>query len=375
MPTPISILSTGLTAFGEHWKLSLKDLIVQAVDEALDNANLTIDAINKIYIGNMLGAQSDGQSQLGAIIASHYGTNAPAIRVEAACASGGVAVAEAFQYLQANTDQNVLVIGAEKMTNQSADVMARYLSQAASNEERIAGATFPSLYALLAQTHMHTFGTTNEQLTLPAVLGHKAAMDNPLAQFRREITVEKVIASTPIATPLNILHCSPITDGAAAVILTNKEHSHAKAALLASSMATDSLGLAERESLTEIKATRLAAEKLFDQTDITREHIHAIELHDCFSIAYLLAIEDMGFVKKGKAGETVKQIAAGESNLPKINLSGGLKAFGHPVGATGVKQIVSIVRAMQENDNLHYGLTHNIGGSGATCVMHLIEKK
>jgi len=249
---------------------------------------------------------------------------------------------------------------------------------AGSNEERLAGATFPGLYAILARAHMEKFGTTLEELATVAVKNHFHASLNTNAQFHKTLTVEDVMKSSKIADPLTLLECSPISDGAAAVVLTKN---HKGVRIIASEVATDTLGLAQRDSLVELRATKEAAQRAYHISHITPNDIDVAEVHDCFTIAEILAMEDLGFFSKGKAGMA---IAKGETTLGKtkrlvVNPSGGLKGCGHPVGATGIKQVVEIVQQLRgiagkrQVIGAKIGLAHNVGGSGATAVVHILK--
>jgi len=232
---------------------------------------------------------------------------------------------------------------------------------------------------LMARAHMEKYGTSKEDMAAVAVKNHYHASLNSHAQFRNQVTLEQVLKSSVIASPLKLLDCSPITDGAAAVILT-KNKNKKNIQVIASVVATDSLGVAEREDLTTLKSTVLAAKNAFQMAGITPKDIDIAEVHDCFTIAEIIAMEDLGFFKKGEAA---KAISIGKTKLgsgrPVVNTSGGLKASGHPVGATGVKQIVEIYQQLKgiagkkQVNGAKIGLTHNVGGSGATAVIHILK--
>ncbi|NCN58755.1 acetyl-CoA acetyltransferase [Candidatus Roizmanbacteria bacterium CG22_combo_CG10-13_8_21_14_all_38_20] len=376
----IGIAGVYTTKFGELWSQGFASLMKEAIYGALEDANLEIKNLDAIYVGNMLSGNFGDQEQLGAAISGELGLNIPAIKVEAACASGGIAVHQACQAVKSGSYQTVLALGIEKMTDYAPEEVAAGLMQAASEDERIAGLTFPALYALMARAHMQKYGTTESQLALVAVKNHFHASLNCKAQYPFTLTKQDVLNSTCIADPLKLYDCSPITDGASAVILTAKNQ---QVKILASQVATDSTGLAGRESITEIKATKLASQKAFASANIDPQEINVAELHDCFTIAEILALEDIGFVKKGEAGPRLEkgQFKLGSKGLI-VNTSGGLKAAGHPVGATGVKQVVEIVEQLrgsagkrQVKGEAKLGLTHNIGGSGGTAVIHILTNK
>ncbi|PIN83374.1 hypothetical protein COV61_03270 [Candidatus Micrarchaeota archaeon CG11_big_fil_rev_8_21_14_0_20_47_5] len=246
------------------------------------------------------------------------------------------------------------------------------------------GATFPALYAFMAKRHMHEYGTTEEQMASVAVKNHYNAARNPCAQYQNEITIETVMKSKVVASPLKVFDCSPITDGAAAVVLMPlekaKKYTEKPIKIIASAQASDVIALHSRRSLTELAATKIAAKKAFAQAKLTPKDIDVCEVHDCFTIAEIMAIEDLGFFKKGEGG---KASAEGKTRLDgeiPINTSGGLKGCGHPVGATGIKQIVEIAWQLRGEANqrqvkdARIGMTHNVGGSGATCAIHILEK-
>jgi len=269
----------------------------------------------------------------------------------------------------------------EKMTDHKPEDVATALMGAGSEEERMAGATFPGLYACLARVHMNEFGTTAEELAAVAVKNHFHASLNPNAQFHNTLTIEQVMKSSRIADPLKLLDCSPISDGASAVIITSKKSVHS-VAIAASVVATDTLGLAQRGSLTELKATKEAAARAYKKAGIKPTDVDVAEVHDCFTIAEILAMEDLGFYKKGKAAGAITrgETRLGTSKHLVVNPSGGLKGCGHPVGATGIKQVVEIVEQLRGHagdrqvKEARIGLAHNVGGSGATAVVHILKR-
>ena len=261
--------------------------------------------------------------------------------------------------------KTVLVIGAEKMTDVDASHATDILAGAADLEKE-QRSTFPGLYALLAQAHMKEFGTTSKQLAKIAVKNHHNALHNPKAQFHKEITVEQVLHSPMVADPLHLLDCSPISDGASAVVLSTKKH-HSTISIAGIGHGQDTLSLAERKSLTEFQATQQAAQQAYAQAGIQPKQIQAAELHDCFTIAEIFAVEDLGFCKKGHGGKYIQK------TTHELNPSGGLKACGHPVGATGVKQIAYLYEQMKLG-RWNTTLAHNVGGSGATAVVHILKQ-
>lgn len=370
----ISLIGAYQTKFGELWDKSLEDLMLEAGAGALADSRQNKNKIDLVIVANMLAEQN----HLGALAVGLLGlNNIPAMRVEAACASGGVALHQAVTAIKAGQAKNVLVIGAEKMTDKSNGEIAQALMGAASGQERQAGLTFVGLYALMARVYFDKFGATKNDLAYVAVKNHRHASRNPKAQYPFPVELETVLKSSCVASPLHLFDCSPITDGAAALVV-NSQPSGVEIA--ASQIATDSVSLTERESLTELLATKIAAKKAYEQAGIRPENIDLAEVHDCFSIAEIMAVEDLGFCGKGTG---FKKIRSGEfdhdGRLP-VNLSGGLKACGHPVGATGIKQIVELVAQLRgeagerQIKTAKIGLAHNVGGSGATATVHILRK-
>lgn len=374
----IGIAGVGITKFGELWDKSLEDLIVEAATKAIEDSKLTKSKIDALFIGNMLYGKLANQDHLGALATSLLKINCPAFRIEAACASGGLAVHLAIQSILAGSYENVLVIGAEKMTDYPSNEISLGLMGAGSEEERQAGLTFPGLYALIAKAHMQKYGTTKKQLAATAVKNHYHASLNSNAQYPFEISIESVLKSSSIVDPLTLLDSSPITDGAAAIILS-KNVKKGDVYIAGSAVSTDSLNLSERQSLTQMQATQDAAKKAYSQAKVTPSEIDLAEVHDCFTIAEILAMEDLGFCKQGEGGKFVESGKTRlEGSLP-VNTSGGLKACGHPVGATGVKQILEIAQQLKglsgkrQVKKAKVGLTQNVGGTGATSVVHILK--
>lgn len=378
-----AIIGYHTTKFGELWERSLFHLAQEAIEEAIKNAGLEKEQIDAVFFGNMMAGIIENNVHATAKIAELLEMNLPVFRTEAACASGGMAFELAATYLKANPGKTALVVGAEKMTDVSVQDVTQALSAAASGEEQNVGLTFPGLYGILAQQYLQTYNYTEEHLAHVSVKNHYHGTFNEKAQFRREITVEQVMKSTYVASPLKMLDCSPITDGAAAVVLTSNEayiKNKPAAYVHAVVSATDTISLKHRKRLTGLDATRIAAAKAFEQAGIGPDSIRIAELHDCFSIAELLAMEDIGFWNEGEAGA---RIAEGATRLDKkgplvVNTSGGLKASGHPVGATGIKQLGEVYLQVtgqagkRQVENATFGLAQNVGGSGGTAVVTIL---
>ncbi len=382
----VAVVGVGMAKFGERWEAGLRELTAEAGTRAIDDAGISGDEIEAVYVGNMSGGRFVGQEHIGALLADAMGLNpVPSTRVEAACSSGGLAFRQAYLAVASGEFDLVVAGGIEKMTDVLTGQATTTLGGAADQEwETFFGATFPSLYALMARRHMHDYGTTEEQLAKVAVKNHYNGARNPYAQYQREITIDQVLSSPKVADPLKVLDCSPITDGAAAVILASEELANKLTDtpiwVNASAQASDTLALHDRESLTSLKATRVAGSKAFKQAGITPKDINLAEVHDCFTIAEILAVEDLGFVKKGEGGKAEEEGMFDLNSDISINTSGGLKACGHPVGATGIKQVVEVTWQLRgeagkrQVDKAEIGLTHNVGGSGATAVVHILSR-
>jgi acetyl-CoA C-acetyltransferase len=381
----VAIIGVGISRFGERWDKSLRDLALEAGIAALEDAGIKGEKIDAGYVGNMAGGSFAGQEHLGSLLADYLGLNPlPITRVEAACASGGVALRQGYIAVASGVHDIVVVGGVEKMTDLSTSQTAEILGSAGDQEwELFIGATFPAIYAMMARAYMHKFNAKEEHLAAVAVKNHKHGKNVPYAHFRNEITIEDVLKSKEVASPLKVLDCSPITDGAAAVVLCPVDIAHSfvdkPIEIIASAQASDTICLHSRKSLYEIEATKKAAEKAYKQANLKPKDINIAEVHDCFTIAEIMAIEDLGFFKKGEGYKAAYEgITSIEGELP-INTSGGLKAAGHPVGATGVKQAVEITLQLQgrasnrQVKNAEIGLCHNVGGSGGTAVIHIMR--
>ncbi|MFH0713605.1 MAG: thiolase domain-containing protein [Candidatus Micrarchaeota archaeon] len=382
----VYVIGAGMSSFGEHWNSSLRELIVDAAVKAIADSKIEGKQLQAVYGGCMASGVLTGQEHVGALIADYLGLNPlPSTRLEAACASGSVAMRNGIMAVASGFYDVVAVGGVEKMTDVSTETASTALGGAGDEEwELFNGVTFPGLYALMARRHMHEFGTTEEQMAAVAVKNHANAAKNKYAQFQKEISIKTVMNSPYVATPLKLFDCSPLTDGAAAVILASEEVAkkicEKPVKVIASAQASDTLALANRKEFTGIKATRIAAKEAYAQAGVKLKDINLAEVHDCFTIAELMAMEDLGFCEKGKSGAMVE---AGETALNgaiPINTSGGLKGCGHPVGATGVKQIVEVTWQLRgeagdrQVKNAEIGLTHNVGGTGATTVVHILKK-
>jgi acetyl-CoA C-acetyltransferase len=383
----VAIIGAGMTAFGEHWEQGFRDLVVEAGLRAIVDAGISGDRIDAGYVGTMASGRLIGQEHIGALIADYMGLNPiPVTRVEGACASGGLALRQGFMAVASGIHDIVVVGGVEKMTDLGVNTVSDILGGAGDQEwELFLGATFPAIYALMARRHMHDFNTTEEMMASVAVKNHKHGARNKYAQFQNEITLQTVMESKTVADPLKVFDCSPITDGAACIVLAPLDMAHSftkkPVEIIASAQASDHIALHSRESMVGLKATQVAAKKAYGMAGMAPKDMQFAEVHDCFTIAEIMAIEDLGFFQKGKGGPaSLEGKTALDGEIP-VNTSGGLKACGHPVGATGVKQAVEAVWQLRgeaegrQVKDAHIGMTHNVGGSGATALVHIYRSQ
>ena len=381
----VAIIGVGLTKFGELWESSFSQIFVEAGINAIKDANIDGKDLEAVFIGNMSGGRFVDQEHVSSLIADHAGLNPlPSTRVEAACASGGLALRQGVMSILSGFHDIVVAGGVEKMTDVLTGQTTHTLATAADSEwETFLGTTFPGLYAMMARKHMEEFGTTREQLAMVSVKNHANAKHNPYAQFRFEVTVEDVLKSTMVADPLRLLDCSPITDGAACVILASekkaKEFTDSPIFITGSGQASGTIALHSREKIPVVDATVNAAKEAYKRAGKEPKDIQVAEVHDAFTIGEILAIEGLGFVNNGKGGKATEEGITQIGGKIPVNTSGGLKAKGHPVGATGVAQAVEITLQLRGQANgrqidADVGLSHNVGGSGGTAVVHIYEK-
>ena len=381
----VAIIGVGMNeTWGELWDKSLRDLFVEAALNAIGNAG--VDHIDSMYVGCMSSGLFCSQEHVGAVMADYLGQcPIPSTRLESACASGGVAVRAGFMEVASGMSDIVLVGGVEKMTDVGGDEATFALAMAADQEwEAFNGVTFPGLYAMMAVAHMHRYGTTVKQLASVAVKNHANGAKNPRSQFPMKITVDTVLSSVMVADPLHILDCSPITDGAAALILCPADQARklSKAQpvkIIGSGQASDSIAFHSRSDLTTIPSTAKAAAAAYKMAGKKPEEIQVCEVHDCFTIAEIMVTEALGLVEKGKGGPAVEAGETAIGGRTPVNPSGGLKAKGHPVGATGVAQLVEVAEQLRgesgdrQVQGARVGLTQNMGGTGASSIVHILE--
>ena len=382
----VAIVSAGLSKFGKMEAFTGRELFVEALKEALQrcpNLNPRND-IDAIFIG-MMSESFEHQGHIAPMLSDWTGLlPAPAIRTEVACASSAAALRLGIFSILSGVYDVVMVGGLEKMTKRSTPEVTEILGMAADFPfEQWTGVTFPGLYALMATAHMHKYGTTEEQMGLVAVKNHHNGALNPKAHLQKEVTLDKVLSSRMIAFPLKLYDCSLISDGASCAILTRpeiaKKYTDSPVYIIGSGHGSDTLGLFEREDLTSLRAARKAAKEAYDMAGVEPKNIDVAEVHDCFTIAEIIAYEDLGFCKRGEGGKFIEEGVPNIDGEMPVNTSGGLKSKGHPVGATGVAQIYEIFLQLtgqaekRQVEGCEIGLTHNVGGSGASCFVHILK--
>jgi len=384
----VSVIGIGNTRYGVIKDRSFLDLAVEAGKKAMADAGITPDGVEAFYLGNYAGSDFINQNHLAPYVGAALGLrrDIPCTHIENACASGGSAFREGIIAIGSGTAGKVLVIGVEKMNTVPTPKVTEFLAKAGDWEHEVkVGYTFPSAFAMMARRHMHQYGTTREHLAAVTVKNHKNALLNPDAQMQKPVTIEQILNDNRVvADPLRLYDCSLITDGASAVVLAEKgtarNLSKKPVDIIGFAQANDSFALYQKDDLTRFDATVEAANMAFQMAGIEREDIDVAEVHDCFTIAEIIAIEDLGFIPKGEGGPATLDGVTSLNGKFAVNSSGGLKAKGHPVGATGVGQIVEIVEQLRgeaggrQVKDAEIGLTHNLGGSGATCVVHILAR-
>lgn len=411
----VAIVGAGMSKFGAFKGKTSRDLFVEAFVEMRNSVDNGLDPkeIEALYVGNYSSDLFENQGHLAPILASWTGLNPiPATRIEDACASAGVALREGVLAVASGMYDMVLVGGVEKMTDLATEKVTDTLATAADSQYEIpAGFTFPGFYAAMATAYMNQYGATPETFMKVGIKNHFNGSFNEKAQFgakisslmeaRRQSAAKKGLpipewdselefmhderANPIIAWPMRLFDCSPISDGAAVVLLVSEDlarkYSHKPIYIIGSGQASDG-ALHDRETLTSIPSAKLAGEQAYAMAGVTAKDIDFAEVHDCFTAAEVIASEDLGFFERGKGGLAAEQGQTSRDGETPINLSGGLKSKGHPVGASGVGQVVEVWKQLrgeagerQVKRPLRYGLTHNVGGTGQTCVVHIFEKR
>jgi len=382
----VAVIGVGQSKFGELWDASFRDIVLSAGIEAIEDAGLEGREIEALYVGNMSGGRFLSQEHIAALIADYAGLaelHIPCTRVEGADASGGLALRQAYLAVASGLHDIVIAAGAEKVTD-IGDKAIEILASGVDREwEVFNGATLASLFAMMARLHMDLYGTKAEDLAMVSVKNHKNAVKNPKAQFRREISIDVALNSPYVAEPLRMFDCAPISDGAAAVILASEEvarkYTDTPVFISASSQAADYIALSSRKDFTRMDAVVFAAREAYRKAGIAPQDIDVAEVHDSFTIAEIMAYEDLGFAEKGKGAELIREgVTEMDGDLP-VNTSGGLKACGHAAGATGIRQAVEITLQLrgdagERQVDAERGLALNIGGTGATAVVTIFSR-
>jgi len=380
------VAGAGLTQFGEHPERTGRDLFAEAGLAALDDAGVDAGDVEALFYGNFMGELAEHQGHQAPLMAEAVGLDVPATRFEAACASSGAAVREAVKTLRSGEADVILVGGAERMTNIGTAGATDALSIAADDLYEIrAGMTFPAAYALMARAYFREYGGSREDLAHVAVKNHDHGLENEYAQLRREITVADALEAPMVAEPLGLYDACPITDGASAAVLTSAEYAadhdlDAPVAVTGTGQGGDRMALQDREHLLKTPAAADAAAEAYADAGIGPEDVDLAEVHDCFTIAEVLAIESLGLYEDGEGIAAARDGETHASGDVPVNLSGGLKSKGHPVGATGVAQIASTAKYLaggsawdDELDDPQVGVAHNAGGTVASATVHVLE--
>lgn len=379
-----SIVGAGMSKFGKQEGLLGREIFGQAAAEAFSRCPKLEPKrdVKAMFIGHM-GESYEHQGHMGATIADWIGLSGiPATRIEAACGSSGAALRTGIYAVMSGLADVVIVGGVEKMTHRTTAEVTEYLAMAADYPfEQFHGITFPGLFAMMATAHMHAYGTTEQQISKIAVKNHHHGSLNPKAHMQKEVPLETVMGSKYVAWPLKLYDCSLITDGASCIILTKPElankYTDQPVQIIGSGQATDAIGLYERKSLISLNSTKLACKAAYEMAQVKPEQVNIAEVHDCFTIAELISYEDLGFCKPGEGGKLVDESATSLGGRIPVNTSGGLKAKGHPVGATGTAQAYEIYLQLtrqaekRQVKDAKIALTQNIGGSGATASVHI----
>jgi len=372
-----------MTAINAGSGRSLTDLFTEAARQALDDSG--VDRIDSLYVGNMMSGFLQKQEHLGALMATSLGREGvPTYKVEAACASGGVAVNAAVKAVLSGLEDIVLVGAVEKMSGYTTAEVTEGLMMA---EDRLkvapTGVTFVGLNAMIAREYMHRYKVTHESIAQFPVLCHENALNNPKAQFRKKVGIEDVLRSPLVADPLRLLDCSGMGDGAAAVILAPKDlagkYTDSPVEVAASTVASDALSLYQRPMITTFEASRRASDRAYKLAGIGPNDVDVLEVHDAFSVLGVMALEDLGFAEKGSGTKLLDEgECAREGRFPTNNF-GGLKARGHPVGASGLYQVAEVALQLKNEagkcqvPGAEVGLTQSVGGIGSTVAVHILQ--
>src|SRR5262245_25020293 len=380
----VAVIGVGITTFGKHDRTSA-ELFAQAAADAIVDAEIAPSDVQALYYGNVTGGETERQLHMAPLAATLLGLSAiPTTRIETACANSHAAFRHAVMEIASGVSDIVLVGGAERVLNVATDAATEYFAYCSDAVyEQSLGLTFPGVFALIARAHMDRHGTTEEQMAHVAVKNHRHGVLNPKAQFQKEITLEAVLASPYVADPLKLLDCCPFTDGGAAVVLAGEEvaRRHPRAIwVLGTHAAADTMFMHEKRDLARVPATERAALGAYRQAGKTPADVNVVELHDCFTIAEIVATEGLGFFEPGPGGAAAEKGWTRLGGRLPVNPSGGLKSKGHPIGATGAAQIAEIVTQLRgeagarQVDGASTGLVHTLGGNTATVLVSLLGR-
>ena len=379
-----TIAGVASTKYDRHPESSSRELFGEAAAEAFAGTDLSPRDLDAVYVGNFMGDLIEDQGHMGPLLADHVGAReAASVRIESACASGGATIRQAVSAIESGAADAVLAGGVELMSVADIEHVTDALANAADDVyENEQGLTFPGIYALMARRYMHEFDATKEDLAAVSVKNHDNAVENPLAQFREELTTEEVLESKPIAAPLVLYDACPVSDGASVVLLVSDtfvaDHDlDPSARVLGTGQSSDAVALQDRTSITRTPAAERAARAAYRDADIAPGDVDVLEVHDCFTIAEILALEALGFYERGEGTRgAVEGETAVDGRLP-VNTSGGLLGKGHPVGATGIGQVVELTKQLDgrhpnQVDDAEIALAHNVGGSGASTTVTIL---
>ncbi len=379
----VCVIGAGSTKYGKLDD-SIADITVQASVSAIESAGIVPKEIQAGYISNVFGV-ADKQVHLGPVVMSNLGIpEKPSLTIESACGSGSVSFREAFANIAAGFYDAVLVTGTEKITHTGTDWTTTYFAYCSDFfYEGGSGASFPGLFASMARAYLTEFKATEEDFAMVAVKNHENGLLNPKAHLRKKISVDDVMNSAVVASPLKLYDCCPFSDGASSVILCNekfaKEHTKNYIRVIGSGRGGSPAALQGRNHMTTIPSTKIAAEAAYKMAGITPKEVDFAEVHDCFTIAEIVDTEDLGFFEKGKGFQAVREGRTKRTGDTPINPSGGLKSKGHPIGATGVGQIVEVFDQLTGQagertiNDAKIGLTQNFGATGASCAVHIFQ--
>ena len=380
----VAVIGVGITKFGKHDRTSA-ELFAQAAADAIVDAEIAPSEIQALYYGNVTGGETERQLHMGPLAATTLGLpSIPTTRFETACATSHAAFRHAVMEIASGVSDIALVGGAERVLNVPTDAATEYFAYCSdATYEQSLGLTFPGVFALIARAHMDRYGTTEEQMAHVAVKNHRHGTLNPKAQFQKEISLETVLRSPYVADPLKLYDCCPFTDGGAALVLVSEEvarKSRRPIWVLASAAASDSMLIGDKRDLSRVPATERAAATAYRQAGIGPQDVDVVELHDCFTIAEIVATEGLGLFEPGVGGLAAEKGWTSLGGKIPVNPSGGLKAKGHPIGATGAAQICEVVTQLRgeagprQVEGARRGLTHTLGGNTATVLVSLFGR-